>query len=339
MNSSEQIKTFILDNLSSHQRDIIQEAITRFGISRQAVHKHMNRLIDNKMVIAHGTTRGRYYKLNPLVNFTKAINIDENYSTEKFLNKNILPHFSTLAKNVFEIFNFSSRALISNVIYHSMASKFYIKIYIIHSEAHFIISDNGIGIFKNIQSGLNLHNAQLAVLELAKGNHITTDSDKHSGDELNAIIQLFDKVMIDSSGLSLEFTNENQNWRLNQSVHKKGTKVHLIINPSSNRTCAQVFNRIFNQDQKNVRIPLNLLEVSKYKIVNSRNYAKSVLRNIYGYKKIEFDFNNIDLIGPAFADELIRNAVRKNQQADIKWINTNETVDLLLSRALNRIAN
>ena len=50
MNSSEKIKNFILDNLSSHQRDIIQEAITRFGISRQAVHKHMNRLIDDKMV-------------------------------------------------------------------------------------------------------------------------------------------------------------------------------------------------------------------------------------------------------------------------------------------------
>ena len=58
--------------------------------------------------------------------------------------------------------------LISNVTYHSIASKFYIKIYITHSEAHFIISDNGIGIFKNIQSGLNLHSAQLAVLELAK---------------------------------------------------------------------------------------------------------------------------------------------------------------------------
>ena len=40
-----------------------------------------------------------------------------------------------------------------SLIYHSIASKFYIKIYITHSEAHFIISDNGIGIFKNIQSG------------------------------------------------------------------------------------------------------------------------------------------------------------------------------------------
>ena len=36
MNHQSKLKTFILDNLSSHQRDIIQEAITRFGISRQA---------------------------------------------------------------------------------------------------------------------------------------------------------------------------------------------------------------------------------------------------------------------------------------------------------------
>ena len=31
-----------------------------------------------------------------------------------------------------------------------------------------------------------------------------------------------------------------------------------------------------------------------------------MLRNISDLKTIEFDFNNIDLIGPAFADELVR---------------------------------
>ena len=51
MNSSKQIKTFLLDNLSNHQKDIIQAAINRFGISRQAIHKHMNRLIADRKVI------------------------------------------------------------------------------------------------------------------------------------------------------------------------------------------------------------------------------------------------------------------------------------------------
>ena len=31
-----------------------------------------------------------------------------------------------------------------------------------------------------------------------------------------------------------------------------------------------------------------------------------ILSNINNIRKIKFDFNNVDLIGPAFADELIR---------------------------------
>ena len=42
MKSSDQIKKFILDNLTLHQRDIIHTAIRKFGKSRQAILKHMN---------------------------------------------------------------------------------------------------------------------------------------------------------------------------------------------------------------------------------------------------------------------------------------------------------
>ena len=79
MKSSEQIKKFILDNLTHHHRDIIQTAIQKFGISRQAALKHMNFLIDQKQVIAYGKTRDRFYELKPYVNFSKSIDIDSNF--------------------------------------------------------------------------------------------------------------------------------------------------------------------------------------------------------------------------------------------------------------------
>ena len=146
-------------------------------------------------------------------------------------------------------------------------------------------------------------------------------------------------MTIDASGKSLIFINKTKDWIIKDSQQKKGTRIHLEIESSSKRNCKEIFQNIFNGKQNSVRIPINLLKIEKSELVNSRAQAQSILRNISDCKNIEFDFNNIDLIGPAFADELIRNAVRKNQQADIKWINTNETVDLLLSRALNRIAN
>ena len=80
MKSSNQIKKFILDNINHHKKDIIQTAIQRFGISRQAVLKHMHFLIDQKQVVAHGKTRDRFYELRPYVNFSKTIDIDSELS-------------------------------------------------------------------------------------------------------------------------------------------------------------------------------------------------------------------------------------------------------------------
>ena len=68
MKSTHQIQNFILDNLSGHQRDIIKATISKFGVSRQAVLKHMNTLIREKLVVAHGKTKDRYNELEPLLN-------------------------------------------------------------------------------------------------------------------------------------------------------------------------------------------------------------------------------------------------------------------------------
>ena len=81
MNSSNQIKKFILDNLSRHRRDIIYAAIKRFGVSRQAVLKHMHTLINDKQVIAHGKTRDRFYELRPQVNYNKTFQLIKIFNT------------------------------------------------------------------------------------------------------------------------------------------------------------------------------------------------------------------------------------------------------------------
>jgi len=334
MNSSNQIKKFILDNLSHHERDIIQAAINHFGISRQAIHKHMNNLIRAKKVIAHGNTKGRYYQLMPTVNYSKTIDISDKLPQE-ILKDIISIHLKSLSGNIQEIFEFSIGALLNNIFDHANALKIYLKIFITHEQVHFILADNGIGIFDHIRSGLNLTSTELAALELAKGD-LTTNFDRHSGGELNTIIHLFDLVTIDSSGKSLKYSNHDD-WQIDYSVQQKGTRIHLQIDPLSKRTCATTFDRIFNREEKKIRIPLNLLDISEYKIFNSRSQAKSVLRNIQKFKIIEFDFNKIDLIGPAFADELVKNVKSRNKAASIEWINCNETVDLLMKRAVSRI--
>ena len=335
MSSSDKIKNFILDNLSNHQKDIIQTAISRFGVSRQAVHKHMNSLIDDSKVLAHGTTKGRYYELVPTVNFSKSFVIDQSSSDLELVKKHIIPHFKPLPKNIYEIFEFSAFVLISNVIEHSSATKIFCKIYINHDNAHFVVSDNGVGIFGKIARKLKLTDLQLATLELAKGR-LTNDPEDLAGAELNAVVRSFDTVKIESSKISLSYQSNDQKWKIKDSVQKYGSRIHLIINPFSNKTCSETLFQVFNNENKYMRIPLNLLQASKIKVMNSRNYVSNALRNVEGYEKIEFDFQNINLIGPTFANALISNTLKNNQYAEINWINSNETIDLLMARAINR---
>ena len=125
---------------------------------------------------------------------------------------------------------------------------------------------------------------------------------------------------------------------LDHSVQRHGTRIHLKIDPSSKRSCKEIFEKLFTVKYSTLCIPINLLKLPGYELVNSRAQANTVLRNIKDFKIIEFDFNNIDLIGPAFADELIRKIKIDNQLADIQWINSNDTGDIMMSQALNRFS-
>ena len=337
MKASNKIKKFILDNLTLHQRDIIQTAILKFGISRQAALKHMHTLISEKKVIAHGKTRDRFYELRPEVNFSKTIDLLKEYSYGEIINSQIFPHLSILTKNVREICEFSISAILNNIYDHAKATSFYYKLYFNYKDIHIIISDNGEGLFKHIQTGLKLKNPQMAALEIAKG-YLTTDPKNHSGEELHTLINLFDQVAIDSTGISLKFDNKTYSWMIDHSIQKQGTRIHLKIKPSSRRNCREVFNRLFKSERKSVRIPVGLLKIQNAQIVNSRQQAQNMLRNISDLKTIEFDFKNIDLIGPAFADELVRKTKVENSSANIKWINSNKTVDVLMKHALTRFS-
>ena len=134
----------------------------------------------------------------------------------------------------------------------------------------------------------------------------------------------------------MTYYNKKNEWTATRSSQQKGTRIHLEIKSDARRTCQEIFRQIFDRENKLVRIPVNLVR-SDGEQVNSRIQAQSLLHNIKDLTEIEFDFKNIELIGPAFADELVRKTKEKNQIADIKWTNSTKMVDVLMSRAINRL--
>ena len=336
MNSSRQIKKFILDNLSSHRRDIIHTAIQRFGVSRQAVLKHMHTLISENQVIAHGKTRDRFYELRTQLSFNKTINVDHNFSASKTIKKYVLPHLSKLPDNVAEIIKFSMGALFQNILDHSNSNELYFKLYFNHDCFHAIIRDNGKGLFGHISSTNNLGSINNAAIELVKSG-VTTDKENHSGYELKAVMHLFDSFMIESNGMYLDYNHNDQSYISGESAQLQGTRIHFKISPFSKRTCHEIFKKIFDIENKTLLLPINLLTISDGDQINSRDQAREILTNITDSKKIRLDFKNVNLISPAFADELVRKIKKTDPNIEIQWINSNETIDMMMSHFLKKL--
>ena len=60
---SEVIRKFIIDKVDEHPADIAKLAADQFGITRQAVRRHLTTLIEDGVLTADGETRSRRYRL------------------------------------------------------------------------------------------------------------------------------------------------------------------------------------------------------------------------------------------------------------------------------------
>lgn len=63
----ESVRRFPIENIEAHPADIVRVASKKFGYSRQAVHKHSQRLIADDAVTVSATTRSKRYALATLV--------------------------------------------------------------------------------------------------------------------------------------------------------------------------------------------------------------------------------------------------------------------------------
>ena len=330
-----QIQNFILENLSEHQRDIIKAAISKFGVSRQAVLKHMNNLIREKRVVAHGKTKDRYYELEPLLNYTKLVDITQGFKVDPLLHTIIISSLSSLPRNIGEICEYALSVLLHNVMDHALATHLSIKLFSTRDETHVVVTDNGVGIFHHIRDGMGLDGKMISAIELAKGSQ-SYDTRRHAGDDLQAVMMLFDGITIDSAEISLRYEKKIDRWSLQESLQARGTKIHLEIATNSSTTCKGIFTKLFSEEKSVVRIPVNLARTNG-ELLTSKDQAHKLVHNIEFSKEVEFDFTGIDVIGPTFAHELVWSAREKNESIDIEWINAAETVNLLMSRAIKRI--
>jgi len=332
----EPVRKFLIEHIAQHPADIVRLAADKFGCSRQAVHKHMQRLVAEGAVVVSGTTRGKRYALAELSLWEKDYALSEGLAEDAVWREDILPRLGNLPENVVNIWHHGFTEMLNNVIDHSGAHRVAVSLSTTAASTEVEIYDDGVGIFKKIQAALNLVDERHAVLELAKGK-FTTDPANHSGEGIFFSSRMFDAFDITSGEVyySHEF-DQREDW-ITELAHpvRSGTLVTMALNNHTSRTTKKVFDKFTSTDDyafDKTIVPVKLMRYGDENLI-SRSQAKRLLARFDRFKVVMLDFAGVSSIGQAFADEVFRVFRSKHPGVELVPMHASSEVRRMISRA------
>ncbi len=335
----EQIRRFILEHVEKHPADISKVTAAHFRITRQAVSKHVQRLTAEQALAETGNTRNRAYTLSPLFEWGKRYEITSDLAEDVVWRNDIAPVLGKMPENVIEIWQYGFTEMFNNAIDHSGGTAIWVRIKKNAVNTEVDIFDNGVGIFRKIQSELHLLDERHAILELAKGK-LTTDPARHTGEGIFFSSRMFDSFCILSGGVffSHDF-GEREDWILESKI-ENGTLVPMKLNNHTSRTVKKIFDQYTSDDDYGFNktvVPVKLAQYGNDKLV-SRSQAKRLLTRVELFRVVLFDFRGVETIGQAFADEVFRVFAQQNPGIELRAINANSAVKRMIARATGREA-
>jgi anti-sigma regulatory factor (Ser/Thr protein kinase) len=333
----EQIRQFILTNIDAHPKDISKVTSTQFNISRQAVNKHLQLLVKQNLILAEGSKTSKTYSLYPST-FMNVYQIEVELKEDRIWDTDIKPFMSDLPRNVIAIWFHGFTEMMNNAIDHSSGKKIIVQIRKTATKIRVAILDDGEGIFKKIQTALNLDDEKDAIIELAKGK-LTTDPAKHSGEGIFFTSRMFDEFSICSGNTYFSHKCvEPEDWILDSREAFNGTTVVMTLNSQTERTAKEIFDKFSSEDGEysfdRTVIPVELVQKNGDDLI-SRSQAKRLLMRVDKFTRVVFDFANVEMIGQAFADEIFRVFRNRHPEISISHINSNLSVSQMIRRAEN----
>lgn len=330
------IRQFIIDSVRSHPRELVALAADQFGISRQAVHRHLRDLIKSNVLTLVGRTKSREYRLCTLSEFSTTLNVSPMLQEDIPWTRDIRPHLKDVPKNVLEICAYGFTEMLNNVIDHSGSSS--VEIRLVHTAAtvSIEIADHGVGIFRKIKEAVGLADEREAILELSKGK-LTTDPTRHTGEGIFFTSRMVDLFSIASGTSKFTHVRPDAEW-LNETERPKqdGTTIQMVVLLNTSLRPNDVFEQFSSPEMgyafSKTHVPIRLAQFGPDNLI-SRSQAKRVVARFEQFAEVLLDFTEVDFIGQAFADEIFRVFQRAHPEVKLHITNTNSAVANMIRRA------
>jgi anti-sigma regulatory factor (Ser/Thr protein kinase) len=331
-----EIHAAILDAVAEHPHDLVRVVAEQFGITRQAVLRHVKTLEKNSFLSFTGTSRRTYtFGVNrERIRAYKLLNLDE----WSVWTKDFSAILSDLKDNVSDIAHRGFTEMLNNAIDHSGGDGVVVAARIFNGKLEMVISDNGEGIFKRISRLLSLPDERLALLELSKGK-LTTDPQNHSGEGIFFTSRMFDHFSIRSGNLVYSHDCELQfDWLDEMPVFKHGTLVSMSISCDSERSAKAIYEEYYaGPEELNFNktvVPMRLARFGNENLI-SRSQAKRVTTRFEKFRMVILDFDGVPEIGQGFADELFRVFAQVHPEIELIPVNCTTEVQDMITRAIS----
>lgn len=335
---AEIIRRFLLHSIKAGNSHFHHDAMETFGLTRQAIHSHLTALVRMGCLVAEGKTRARRYILGPIRSHRGTFQIsglresDVYYRDFGFI-------FNDLPRELENICHYGFTEMLNNAVDHSGGNIATVDVERTTELITIRISDDGEGIFNHIARIMELSDPRESLLELSKGK-LTTDPDNHSGQGIFFTSRAFDYFLIYSGDLIFSHDDgEKNDYLLHDEMDNKGTQVLMRIALDSDKKIKSVFDDFTGNEDEDFAfnktvVPVRLALYEGERLV-SRSQAKRILNRVEKFKTVLLDFQEVDFIGQAFADEVFRIFVRKNPQITLTPINVTKDVERTIQAAKN----
>lgn len=137
------IREYIVTHIRPHPENIAQICADRFDISRQAVNKHLGRLVADGLLTAQGATRNRRYSLAVLDKRDIVVPLAEGTDEDTVWRKEVRPLLGDMPQRTREIWQYGFTEMLNNAIDHSSGTAVRIMITRTAVDARIFLVDDG----------------------------------------------------------------------------------------------------------------------------------------------------------------------------------------------------
>lgn len=323
----EDIASFALSHVAEHPGDLSRVIADRFGISRQAAHRHLAALVEQGTLQVSGRTRGRRYTRGLQADWTHTYVLGPAFQEDVVWRADLAPLLAPLPDSVRAIWAHGFAQVLDNAAAHSGGRRVTISVTTTGRHTRALVKDDGVGVFRKLRRAFGLLDEPHARLELAKGD-LTTDPAGHTGRGLAQLARLFDSVQIVSGGLYLSNSpTADVEWLTEFDDFDAGTAIVLVLANDSRRNIADA------ESPAAVVVPVRLARYGDDPLV-SRSQARRLMARLEHRSEVVLDFTGIPSISAAFADEVFRVFVNAHPGVVIRPMGMTEAVSQTAGRAV-----